>query len=224
MSSVKVAVIYYSTYGTNHSMAEIAADAAREAGAEVRLRRVRETAPPEVVKAQEKWSQHASDTADVPEATPEDLVWADAYIFSAPTRYGGAASQMRSFIDTLGPVWQEGKLANKMVTAMTSALNPHGGQETTLQTLYITFMHWGSIIVTPGYTDESVSGAGGNPYGMSITAGGDITDADRAGIEHQARRLVEVTQQYANGEMGRAGSREEGQWRREREGAGSGRS
>lgn len=225
MSRLKVAVIYYSTYGTNHRMAEIAADAAREAGAEVRLRRVRETAPPEVVKAQEKWSQHARDTADVAEATPDDLVWADAYIFSAPTRYGGAASQMRSFIDTLGPVWQEGKLANKLVTAMTSALNPHGGQETTLQTLYITFMHWGSIIVTPGYTDESVSAAGGNPYGMSITAGGDMSDADRAGIQHQARRLVEVAQQFASGQDNGGDNREAGQWRRrEREGAGSGRS
>src|SRR5690625_6051347 len=33
--TVKLAVIYYSTYGTNHSMATIAAEAGREAGAEV---------------------------------------------------------------------------------------------------------------------------------------------------------------------------------------------
>ncbi|HSJ24940.1 MAG TPA: NAD(P)H:quinone oxidoreductase [Longimicrobiales bacterium] len=195
--SVKVAVIYYSTYGTNHQMAEAAAEAAREAGAEVRLRKAKETAPKEVVEAQEKWSQQAKKTADIPEATPDDMVWADAYIFSAPTRYGGAASQMRSFIDTLGPIWNEGKLADKVVTAMTSAGNPHGGQETTLQTLYYTFMHWGCIIVTPGYTDQAVFDSGGNPYGMSVTAGDELSDSDRAGIAHQAKRLVQTAERFA---------------------------
>ncbi len=197
MSSVKLAVVYYSTYGTNHQMAETAAEAGREAGAEVRFRKVKETAPPEVVKAQEAWSSHAEKTSDIQEATPEDLVWADAYLFSSPTRYGGAASQMRSFIDTLGPVWQEGKLANKMASAMTSAMNPHGGQETTLQTLYYSFMHWGAIIVAPGYTDQSVFAAGGNPYGASVTAGGDpLSDESKAVIRHQAKRLVDATAKY----------------------------
>jgi NAD(P)H dehydrogenase (quinone) len=196
MSQVKVAVIYYSTYGTNHAMAETAAEAAREAGADVRLLKAKETAPQEVVQGQEAWAKQAQKTEDVPEATPDDMVWADAYLFSTPTRYGGAASQMRAFIDTLGPVWQKGELANKIATAMTSASNPHGGQETTLQTLYYTFMHWGSIIVTPGYTDDAVAAAGGNPYGMSVTAGKGLSDEERAGIRHQAKRLVETTRRF----------------------------
>jgi NAD(P)H dehydrogenase (quinone) len=197
MAQIKAAIIYYSTYGTNHQMAEIAAEAAREAGAEVRLRKVRETAPEEVVRAQEAWSAQRERTAQIPDATPDDMVWADAYFFSTPTRYGGAASQMRSFIDTLGPIWQEGKLANKIVTAMTSAQNTHGGQETTLQTLYYTFMHWGSIIVTPGYTDQSVFAAGGNPYGVSVTAGDEgVSEEKKAAIRHQARRLVETAARF----------------------------
>jgi NAD(P)H dehydrogenase (quinone) len=197
MAKVKLAIVYYSTYGTNHQMAEVAAEAAREAGAEVRLLRVRETAPEGVVKAQEAWSAHAEKTAGLPEATPEDLVWADAYLFSAPTRYGGAASQMRSFIDTLGPVWQEGKLANKTFSAMSSAMNPHGGQETTLQTLYITAMHWGAILVPPGYTDQAVFAAGGNPYGSTVTAKNEpLGEEDRAAIRHQTRRLVEITEKF----------------------------
>ncbi len=52
MSTVKLAIVYYSTYGTNHQMAGVAAEAARAAGAEVRLRRVRETAPQAVVDSQ----------------------------------------------------------------------------------------------------------------------------------------------------------------------------
>ena len=195
MANVKLAIVYYSTYGTNHAMAETAAEAAREAGAEVRLRKVRETAPEGVVKAQEAWSAQAEKTSDIPEATPDDMDWADAYLFSAPTRYGGAASQMRSFIDTLGPLWQEGKLANKTFSAMSSAMNPHGGQETTLHTLNYTAMHWGAILVPPGYTDQAVFGAGGNPYGTSVTATGQgLTEEDKAAIRHQTRRLVEITQ------------------------------
>ncbi len=192
MAAVKLAVIYYSTYGTNHQMAEVAAEAAEKAGAEVRLRRVRETAPPEVVRAQEAWAKQAEKTAHIPEAAPADMEWADAWLFSSPTRYGGAASQMRSFIDTLGPLWMEGKLANKAASAMTSAQNPHGGQETTLQTLYITFMHWGAILVPPGYTDQAVFDSGGNPYGTSVTAGKPLDDPTRGAIAHQTRRLVEI--------------------------------
>lgn len=209
--SVKLAIVYYSTYGTNYEMAELAAEAAREAGAEVRLRKVRETAPREVVEAQDAWVAQEERTSDVKEATPDDLVWADAFLFSTPTRYGGAASQMRSFIDTLGPIWQEGKLVNKTFSAMTSAQNPHGGQETTLQTLYITAMHWGAILVPPGYSDPAIFASGGNPYGASVSAGGDgITDEIEASIRHQTRRLIEVTGRFVAGareeqEVGRGG-------------------
>lgn len=198
MASVRLAIVYYSTYGTNHRMAETAAEAAREAGAEVRLLKVRETAPEGVVNGQDAWRAQAERTAHVPEATPEDLVWANAYLFSVPTRYGTPASQMRAFIDTLGPVWAEGKLANKAASAMTSAQNPHGGQETTLQSLYITFMHWGAILVPPGYTDPAIYASGGNPYGASVSATGEpLSDEIKASIRHQARRLVEVAEKLA---------------------------
>ena len=175
-------------------------EAVRAAGADVRIRKARETAPPDVVNGQPAWKAVAERTRDVAEVSHDDMVWADAYLFSVPTRYGGAASQMRAFIDTLGGLWSEGKLANKFVTAMTSAGNAHGGQETTLHTLYFTFMHWGAIIVTPGYTDKTVSAAGGNPYGTSITAGdGPISEAEKAAIGHQATRLVEITARYLRG-------------------------
>jgi NAD(P)H dehydrogenase (quinone) len=190
-SAVRLAVIYYSTYGTNHLMAEIAVHAAREAGAEVRLRRVRETAPEEVVQQQEAWRNTAEHMAHIEEATLDDLEWANAYLFSAPTRYGGAASQMRAFIDTTGPLWNSGAMAGKAASAMSSAQNPHGGQETTVLSLLTTFMHWGCIIVPPGYTDPVTFESGGNPYGVTVTATGEpIPDAVQAGIRHQAHRLV----------------------------------
>ena len=192
---IKLAIVYYSTYGTNHAMAEVAAEAARQAGAEVRVVKARETAPQEVVDGQAPWKAQQERTAHVQEAAPDDLEWADAILFSSPTRFGGAASQIRAYIDTLGGLWGSGKLADKTFSAMTSAQNPNGGQETTLQTLYITAMHWGAILVPPGYTDPVIFASGGNPYGTSVTATGNpLTEADIASIQHQARRLVEVTQ------------------------------
>lgn len=190
--TVKLAIIYYSSYGTNHQMAAIAAEAAKAAGAEVRLLKAPETAPDHVVAGVDAWQAQAEKAADIPDATAEDMEWANAYLFSAPTRFGIMASQMRAFIDTLGGVWAKGALSNKAVSAMTSAQNAHGGQETTLVSFYTTIMHWGGIVVAPGYTDEVIYKTGGNPYGYSHTQGTEFTAEVKSAISHQARRLVEV--------------------------------
>ena len=195
--TVKLAIVFYSTYGTNHRMAEIAAEAARAAGADVRLLRVAETAPAEVVASQDAWKAQADKVAELPVATPEDMEWANAYLFSAPTRFGGAPSQLRAFIDSLGGQWFQGKLANKPVSAMTSAQNAHGGQEATILGLYTTFLHWGAVIAAPGYTDQSIFAAGGNPYGYSHTQGKEFGESEVAAISHQARRLVEIAAKLA---------------------------
>jgi NAD(P)H:quinone oxidoreductase, type IV len=198
MSTVRLTIVYYSTYGTNHRMAEIAAEAAKSAGAEVRVRKVRETAPEAVWSGQAPWKAHLEATAHVAEATPAAMEWANAYLFSAPTRFGTAASQIRAFIDTLGGLWAQGKLANKAASAMSSAQNAHGGQETTVQTLNNTFCHWGCILVPPGYTDPVTFQSGGNPYGVTVTANGEpIPEPVQNAIRHQARRLVEYAGKIA---------------------------
>ncbi len=195
--TVKLAIVYYSTYGTNYQMASIAAEAAKAAGAEVRLLKARETAPAEAVNSQDAWKDHLEATKDIPEATAEDMEWANAYLISAGTRFGVMASQMRAFIDTLGGLWGKGALANKPISAMTSAQNTHGGQESTLQSFYVTAMHWGGLIVAPGYTDEVIFKTGGNPYGYSHTQGGEFTDDVKSAIGHQTRRLVETAAKLA---------------------------
>ena len=56
-------------------------------------------------------------------------------------------------------------------------------------------MHFGGIIVPPGYTDP-LKFVDGNPYGVSLVATHDnITDFDDAtanALDHLARRVVEV--------------------------------
>lgn len=76
--------------------------------------------------------------------------------------------------------------------------NPHGGQESTLLALYNSIYHFGGYIVTPGYTDPAVSAAGGNPYGVSVTAGaGGPTEADLAHAHYLGKRVAEVAQKLA---------------------------
>jgi NAD(P)H dehydrogenase (quinone) len=99
---------------------------------------------------------------------------------------------MRAFIDTLGPLWMEGKLADKAVTATTSSQNLNGGAESTLLGFYTTVMHWGAITEPPGYTDPVKFEVGGNPYGFSATPGA-LDDIGQRSVAHQARRLTDVT-------------------------------
>jgi NAD(P)H dehydrogenase (quinone) len=169
--STKVAVIYYSSTGTNEAMAQAVAAGAKRAGAEVRVRLVAETAPPQAVASNPRWQAFVERTQDAPRASLEDLEWADAVVFGTPTRFGNMAAQLKAFLDTTGGLWFQGKLANKVYSGFTSAQNPHGGQESTLLGLYTTLYHWGGVIVTPGYTDASVFASGGNPYGPSVSTG-----------------------------------------------------
>lgn len=198
---VKVAVVYYSSTGINYQLANWAKEAVEETGAEVRLVRAPENAPEAAVASNEAWKAHIEATKDVPEVTSDDFEWADGIIFSVPTRFGAVPSQMKSVIDSQGGLWGSGKTVNKVVTAMTSASNPHGGQEATLLNLYTSMMHWGAIIVPPGYSDQSVFGAGGNPYGTSVTQGqdGKMVEDVQAAVKHQAKRLVETTTKIVNG-------------------------
>jgi NAD(P)H dehydrogenase (quinone) len=202
MANVKLAVIYYSSTGTNHKMANAAADAAKEMGAEVKVLKVPELAPEEAIASNAGWKAHYEATRDVPTATAMDLEWADAIIFSVPTRFGNVPSQAKQFLDTMGGLWAQGKTINKVVSAMTSAQNPHGGQEATILSLYTSMYHWGAIVVAPGYTDQVLFGAGGNPYGTSVTAveGGTIDEAATAAIKHQAKRVATVAEWIKNGQ------------------------
>ena len=191
----KLAVVYYSATGHGTSMATRVAAAAEAAGADVRVRHVAETRDPESFAENPAWTANYLATKDLPPATGDDIVWADAVIFGSPTRFGSVASQMRNFLDSLGGLWSEGRLADKVYAAFTSTNTAHGGQETTLLTLYVTLMHFGGIIVPPGYTD-ALKYVDGNPYGVSLTAGhdniSDFDDATNAALDHLARRVVSV--------------------------------
>ena len=93
----KVLILYYSTYGHVEKLAAAVAAGARETGATVDIKRVPETAPPEVAKA-----AHFKLDQTAPVAKVEDLANYDAIIIGGPTRFGRMSAQMTAFLDQAG--------------------------------------------------------------------------------------------------------------------------
>ncbi len=192
--SVKLAIVYYSATGTVRSMAQRAAEAGERAGAEVRLRQVaRQTTGGERATS-EAQAEHGANATE-PAATAEDVVWADTVLFGSPTRYGNIAGQLKTFIDSLGPQWAQGLLADKVYAGFTASQTAHGGQESTLLALYNTIHHFGGLVVAPGYTDP-LKFVDGNPYGVSHVTGANndtpLGEAELNALDHLATRVVTI--------------------------------
>ncbi|UYM04318.1 NAD(P)H:quinone oxidoreductase [Solicola gregarius] len=200
MTDVNATIVYYSSTGSVHALAEAAAEGAEKAGARVRLRKVAELAPAEAIAEHDHWQAHVERTNDVAEVRIEDVEWADAVLFGTPTRYGMVASQLKQFIDSTGSSWREGRLADKVYGAFVSTATAHGGHESTLLSLYTVFAHWGGVIVPPGYTDP-IQFATGNPYGASHLAvqGAGPGEVELDAARYQARRAVETAAALRSG-------------------------
>lgn len=204
--TTKVAVIYYSSTGTVHQLAESVAAGAAEAGAELRLRRTEELMPEAVIARNEAWVAHRDASAHVLVAQPEDMLWADAVIFGTPTRFGNLSSQLKQFVDSLGPLWGEGLLADKVYSGFTSSSTAHGGQESTLLALYASVHHFGGIIASPGYTDP-IKFVDGNPYGTShVTRRGTnpIAPETMQAAAYQGARVARIATAFKAGQASAA--------------------
>ncbi|SHL05794.1 NAD(P)H dehydrogenase (quinone) [Pseudonocardia thermophila] len=193
----RISVIYYSATGTTYEIAKEIVRGAEGSGAEVRLRRVSELAPAAAIASKPAWSEHLAATRTVPVASADDVVWADGVIIGSPTRFGNVASQLKQFLDTLGPQWAKGLLAGKVYSGFTSTDTQHGGQESTLLALYTTFYHFGGVVAAPGYTDP-VKFVDGNPYGSAhVGRGHDLLESDgtsavRAAARFQGERVARI--------------------------------
>jgi len=190
MAAPKILVLFYSKTGHMLKMARSVAKDAKEAGAEVRLRKAAELAPREVIEKTPEWKAIHSQMSDVPDAETDDLVWMDGVIVGTPTRFGNMAAPMRNFWDQSGKLWMEGTLIGKTVSAFASAEMIHGGQEATLLSMYPTFFAHGLIVVgIPGNVKELYKS--GSYYGALST--GEPNDTDLTVARYMTQRLIEVT-------------------------------
>jgi NAD(P)H dehydrogenase (quinone) len=196
----KVLVLYYSAYGHIEKMAYAVGEGAREAGAEVVVKRVPETVSENVAKASGyKLDQPAA------VATVEELPQYDAIIFGTPTRYGNMTGQMKTFLDQTGALWAKGALVGKVASVFTSSATQHGGQESTILTFHPVLLHLGFILVGLPYAFQGQMGyaevMGNSPYGASTIAGGDgsrqPTKIELEGARYQGRHVAQIAAKQA---------------------------
>ncbi len=191
----RLLIAYYSRSGAVEALTEAAAEAAREAGAEVRVRRAREVASADAMAKVGGWTESAArQNAIYPAPTQQDAEWADAILFGTPCYFGAMATELKNFLDQLGPQWKQGKLAGKVGGAFATASWPHGGTEVVTLSLYAPMAHLGMVIVPTGYTDEAMLEAG-SPYGASAIVGAENRQPrpeDFDSVRHQARRTVAI--------------------------------
>ena len=191
----KVLVLYYSSYGHIEQMAEAIAEGARDAGAEVAIRRVPETVPEEIAKANHFKLDQKAQVAQIAE-----LAEYDAIIVGTGTRFGRISSQMAAFLDQAGGLWASGALNGKVGAAFASTGSQHGGQETTLFSIITNLLHFGLTIVGLPYSFQAQMGVdkvrGGAPYGATTIAGGDGSrqpgEEELDGARFQGRLVAET--------------------------------
>ncbi len=191
----KVLVLYYSSYGHIEKMAQAVAEGAREAGAQVDIKRVPELVPEDVAR---KSGFKLDQTAPI--ATVDDLPNYDAIVFGVPTRYGNMPAQMKNFFDQTGALWMKGALIGKVGSVFSSSATQHGGQESTILSTHIVLLHHGMVIAGLPYSFQGQMGVkevtGGSPYGATTIADGDgsrqPSENELAGARFQGRHVASL--------------------------------
>ena len=103
----------------------------------------------------------------------------DAFLFGIPTRYGNYPAQWKTFIDSLGQLWQSGALYGKYFGLFVSTGTGGGGQESTAITALSSWVHQGMIYVPLGYATvfpllaDLSEARGGSPWGAGTFSGAD---------------------------------------------------
>lgn len=203
---MKILIVYHSMYGHVKELAEAVAEGAREVeGSEVKIARVKETLPDEVLEKMGCLEIIKGMEKEVPEVTLDDLKEADAIIFGSPTRFGNMSAQMKVFLDSTGGLWAEGALIGKVGGVFTSTATQHGGQESTILSFNNVLLHHGMIISGLPYSYQGQGNVdkivGGSPYGASTVAGGNgqlrPNDIDLGGAKHQGKHIAEIAKKLS---------------------------
>jgi NAD(P)H dehydrogenase (quinone) len=190
---IEVLVVYYSRFGATAEMAQsIARGVESVSGVSARVRTV-----PAVSPTNEAISPEIPEDGP-PYAEISDLTECAGIIVGSPTRFGGMASPMKSFLERTGAEWLAGALVDKPAAAFTSTATLHGGQESTLLGMLLPLLHHGCLLVGLPYTEPALerTQTGGTPYGASHTAGADgdrpISDDERELCVALGRRIAMI--------------------------------
>lgn len=173
--TIKIAIVYYSTYGHVLTLAKAIKEGAESTGkAKVDILQVAETLPADVLE-----KMGAPEKPNYPTVTPEKLTEYDALLFGYPTRFGNVPAQLTDFFGATSGLWANGALQGKPVGVFTSVSSAGGSQEATLRNFFSYAAHHGMVYIPLGYAPVFAELSnmdevhGGTPYGATTFSGAD---------------------------------------------------
>ena len=195
MSSARIAIVYHSGYGHTRRQAEaVKAGIEQVNGANALLLTVEE--------AQTRW---------------DDLAFAEAIIFGAPTYTGGASAAFKAFEEATSNVvmakgfgWKD-----KIAAGFTNSGARSGDKLATLMQIALFAaqhgMHWVNLGLPPANNSTTGSEADLNRLGFWLGAGAQSNadqgpdlappEADLATARHLGQRVAEATLQFVRGRV-----------------------
>lgn len=160
----EILVLYFSPGGTIAEMANVVAHGVESVdGMQARVR----TVPP--VSTNIEQSEKPIPEQGPMYATTDDLAECSGIIVGCPTHFGNMPAAMKHFIDGTSSLWLSGKLAGKPAAVFSASTSMHGGQESTLLSMMLPWLHHGMLIVGIPYTETELfsTQSGGSPYGAT---------------------------------------------------------
>jgi len=102
-----------------------------------------------------------------------DLKGCSGLILGSPTRFGNMSAPLQNFLEQTSGLWFSGELVGKPAGVFTSSSSMHGGQESTLLSMYNPLIHQGMLLCGIPFPETALgkTTTGGSPYGASHVAG-----------------------------------------------------
>ena len=143
----KAVIVFHSVCGNDYLLATRFQSALSQTGMDVTLLRVSDPAWVEKPDLSEQVRVNLRAMRQVSEASAKDLLEADLIVMGSPTYFGNVSAPMKTFMDSTGGLWFQGKLAGKKFVAFTSAGNTEGGGDLCLQSLHTYAKYMGMLTI-----------------------------------------------------------------------------
>jgi len=185
-----ILVLYYSSGGSTKQLAQLIARGVEEQGLEAVIRTV-----PRVSANNQATEDEIPTDGDL-YATLDELSNCTGLAIGSPSRFGNMAAPLKYFIDQTSEHWMTGKLAGKPVSFFSSSSSMHGGQEATLLSMMVPFLHHGMLVVGIPYSETELlrTEGGGTPYGVTHWNGHEnnrpISETEKSLAIAQGKRLA----------------------------------
>ena len=163
MGDINALVVFYSRYGVTEKLALAAGLGAIQADANIRLRRVADSADAASIAADTNWKKNLDRmNRDYVAPRPADPVWADVIILATPAE---SSTEVESYVASLPST---GSMSGKLAAPLAP-----GNRESALKPIYSAAACCGLIVTPCGDTSD-------DPVAAATTFGQRVTEMARA--------------------------------------------